>query len=544
MTLRRVLVLLTAFLAVHAAAQEQPVTHSEEFTKAVYFGKSFFDISDFSSAYEQFSRADAIEPDQPAVLYDMALLLAKTGRYSEAQVKVDRYKQLHPAGAERKLVDELQLKLEFQRELQRKRQENQEYTDLFTKGRFVYGRNDLDAALRLFQEAEQRRTNEPAAIYDQGVIYERLGDFAKAAERYRRYLELETDSELKGALDQRIVGLEGELEEMNTKLVCSFCGHRLERGATWCHRCWHGPYSITPSSAQACVAGATATRALYFSADRFFRNETLSCTVGGPAGEALRYSPSRQRAIQDARKAEGWSYNGEVIQGWKGRDGQEIRYLQGAEYLERADAPDTGDILLFSAHRAGSLWLLDREDSLLEGQKYTSRYTFDGNGHVLQQQVEYVNAAACGHVITMTADFQWQGDRLGGATIRGGYDGFTSEGAPRMDWQVTIANAYDDAGRIAKEDLTVPLFTKTYAAKPQGPERDIVNTLYPAMRVKKPMTDLLRTGDLCGVANGRTVANAIDLRPFGYVMPDLAMSLPNGVTRVTVTHVYSAAAAQ
>lgn len=539
MTARRILLIALASIALRLGAQET-AAQSEEFKKAMYFAKSFFEMSQFADAYEYFVRADAIQPDQPTVLYDMALVLAKTGRYSEAQVKVDRYKQLYPAGAERSLVDQLQLKLEFQRELQRKRQENQEYTDLFTKGRFLYGKNDLDAALKLFQEAEQRRASEPAALYDQGLVYEKLGDFARAAERYRRYLELETDSEQKGTLDQHIVNLEGELEEMGTKLVCSFCGHRIERGATWCHRCWHGPYTTAPASAQACVPGSSATRALFFAGDRFFRNETLSCVVGGPIGEALRYSPSRQRSIQDARKAEGWIFNGEIIQGWRGRDGEEIRYAQGAEYLERIDSPATGEILTFSAHKLGTQWALDREETLIDGQKFVSRYTFDGNGHIQQQEVEFQNASGCNHLVSMTADFTWQGDRMTAATIRGGYDGFVTEGSPRTDWQVNVVNAFDDAGRIAKEDLVVATFTKTYAAKPQGPERDVVNTLYPSMRVRKPMTDMIRTGDLCGVSNGRTLSNAIDLRPFMVAMPDLAMALPNGVAHVTVTHVYAA----
>jgi len=51
--------------------------------------------------------------------------------------------------------------------------------------------------------------------------------------------------------------------------------------------------------------------------------------------DALRYTPAKQRAIQDGRKAEGWTYNGDIIKGWRDKQGNEIRYLQGPDYLER-----------------------------------------------------------------------------------------------------------------------------------------------------------------------------------------------------------------
>ncbi len=535
--------ILLSMLAGGALVAQETMTGpggADEFAKAVYFGQSFFGMKDYASAYDQFAKADALRPDQPAVLYNMGLLLAKTGRFSEAQVKVDRYAQLYPAGAERQLVSQLQLTLEFQRELQKTRQVNQEYGDLFTKGRFLYSRNDLDAALKLFQEAEQRRNSEPAAIYNQAVVFEKLGDFTNAAQRYRRYLEVESDAEAKGTVDQHVVALESEIEDMRTKIVCSFCGHRLGGGATWCHRCWHGPYLTTSANwnSRPCVDGATATRSTYFNGDRFNRNETLPCLFSGSMAEALRYSPARQRTIQEARKAEGWSYNGEVIQGWKNKDGGEIRYMQGTEYLEKIDSSSGGEILNFSAHRAGSGLLLDREDWIIDGQKYTSRFTFDADNRIAQQQVEYQNSAACNHFITASADYRWESGKLAGATIKGSYDGYVSEGLPRTEWQVAIVNAFDEDGRVAKEDLTVTSFSKTYMKKPIGPEREHVNAMYPAMRVKRPMTDLLRSGDLCAISGGRYVANFIDLRPFYAISPNLSIVLPNGITRATVTLSY------
>jgi Flp pilus assembly protein TadD len=167
-----------------------PDTGTDEAAKAIFFGKRFFDLKDYASAYEQFAKADSLQPDQPPVLYDMAVVLAKAGRWSEAQRKVDRYLQLYPAGAERPLVAKLQLELEFQRELQKKRQADQDYADLFSRGRFLYAKNDLDGALKLFQQAEQQQPNDPAAVFDEGVVYEKLGDISKATERFHRYAEL------------------------------------------------------------------------------------------------------------------------------------------------------------------------------------------------------------------------------------------------------------------------------------------------------------------------------------------------------------------
>ncbi len=146
-------VLLFAF-AVSAFAQNA----HEEFTKAVFFGRKFFELKEYASAYEQFAKADALEPNQPGVLYNMAVLLAKSGKFSDAQRIVDRYLQLFPNGAEKALIARLQLELDFQRELQKKRQGDQSYAELFTRGKFLYTRNDLPGALKAFQSAEDPAT--------------------------------------------------------------------------------------------------------------------------------------------------------------------------------------------------------------------------------------------------------------------------------------------------------------------------------------------------------------------------------------------------
>ncbi|HEY2092444.1 MAG TPA: tetratricopeptide repeat protein, partial [Thermoanaerobaculia bacterium] len=340
-------------------------TSSDEFMKAFFFGKKFADMKDYPSAVEQFKKADTLQADNPEVLYDLAVVLAKAGRYSEAQTKTDRYMQLFPAGAERPLIQKLQLELEFQAELQKKRQADESYTELFNRGKFLYGKADLDAALKAFQDAEAQRPNDAAAVYNQALIYERQGDLPKAAERYRRYGDVETDTEAKAASSQRLIAVDSDIEDMKTKIVCAFCGLKLPAGAMWCPRCWHGPYAVGSAiwNSRPCLEGATATRATYYADGRFARNDSLPCLFAGTMLEALRYSPARQRAIQNARKAEGWTYDGDVIQ----RLDDKVVFVQGSDYLEKITSPSTGEILNFAAHAAAeNKWELDREDVVIE----------------------------------------------------------------------------------------------------------------------------------------------------------------------------------
>jgi tetratricopeptide (TPR) repeat protein len=520
-------------------AQQQPASPAnDEFSKAVFFGKKFFEMKDYAAAYQQFAKADQLQADHPGVLYDMALLLAKGGRYSEAQAKLDRYNQLYPNGTERALVSKLQLELEFQRELQKNRQADQDYGELFTRGRFLYGKNDLPAALKMFQDAEQKRPNDPAAVFNEAVIYEKLGDFARAAERFHRYEELEPNADQKNVTDQRILSLESELADIKSKIVCAFCGFRLPIGAVWCPHCWHGPY-LTSSpvwNSRPCAEGATATRATYFADDRFAKNDGLPCLFSGTVLDALRYTPARQKSIQEARKAEGWTYNGEIIQGWR----DEIRFVQGADYLEKIVSPTGGEILQFTAHRAAdsNIWLLDREDTIIDGQKYTSRYTFDASNRIVQQQVDYQNAAGCGHVISMTADYAYQNDVLTAVKIKGGYEGYVVEGSPHVDWQAAIAYTYDSASRVVKEDLAMTSFNKMYNVKPYGAQRDELGRIYPTMRVKRPLENVSRSGDLCATAGNLLLGNPIDLRPFYALSPNLAMQIGYGVARASVSFTY------
>ncbi len=515
---------------------------SEEFVKAVYFAKKFAGMKDYPAAYQQFAKADALQPDVPGVLYNMGVLLARTGRYSEAQAKVDRYNQLFPTGAEKPLIAKLQLDLEFEQELQKKRQSDEEYTALFTRGRFLYGKGDLPAALKLFQDAEQQRPTDPVAVFNQGVVYEKLGDLSRAAQRFHRYEELEPDASAKSSADQRVLGIESEMSDMKTKIVCPFCGWRLPIGAIWCPHCWHGPYltSQPPWNSRPCSDGATATRATYYADNRFARNDSLPCLFNGTMLNALRYTPARQRQVQEARKAEGWTYSGDLIQSWHDRQGNEIRYVQGAGYLEKIVSASGGDVLLFAAHKApdSAIWLLDREDAVIDGQKYTSHYTFDALNRIAQQQVVYQNAAACNDVIAMTAVASYTNDLLLGLKIRGGYSGTVVQGVPRVDWETDIVYSYDASARLSKEELVVSSMTKTYADRPYGAERQEVATLYPEMRARKPVDRILAMGDRCGMSGTTILSNPIDLRPFYAFSPNMTLAVPSGVARATVSFTY------
>lgn len=523
----------TAAAATAAAPSSQA---SDEFAKLVFFGKRYAtDIKDYARAYEQFAKADALQPDNPGVLYNMAVLLGKSGRYSEAQSKVDRYNQLFPNGAEKALIKNLQFQLDFQRELQMKRQADQNYIELFTRGRFLYSKNDLDGALKQFQDAERQQPADPAAIFNQAVIYEEKGDFARAAERFHRYADLEADADSKTSTQQRILLLESEIEDMKTKIVCAFCGFRLGLGAAWCPRCWHGPYSTTQPvwSSRTCADGATATRTTTYADGRFARNDTLPCLFPGTLREALAYTPAKQKLIQDARRAEGWTYSGEIIQGFR----DQLRYVQGPEYLEKIVAPQTGETLSFAAHKSGDAWLLDHEETMIDNMKVVSRYTFDAQGHIAQQVATYQNAAGCNHIITVTADYKYNGDVFAGASLHGTYDGVLSEGAPHVDWNATVTETLDANGRVSKEDIALVSMEKKYTQKPYGKLRDELSELYPGWRANRPIENILISGDRCG-PRALNLGNPIDLRPFYAMSPNVAMALGYGVTKAAVTLTY------
>ena len=74
-----VLVALGMFAQEAPAPQPAPAPNvEEEFTRAVFFGKKFADLGEYVSAQEQYAKADALKPDQSAVLYNHAVVLAQT----------------------------------------------------------------------------------------------------------------------------------------------------------------------------------------------------------------------------------------------------------------------------------------------------------------------------------------------------------------------------------------------------------------------------------------------------------------------------------
>jgi Flp pilus assembly protein TadD len=391
------------------------------------FGKvdRLFAAKDYTAAYALLARIERDQPDAPALLYDMALTLAKAGRFTEAQSRLDRYAQLYPDGAEKPLAAKLRVELDFQRELQKKREVEQQYAERFSRGRFLYEKGDLDAALRLFQDAEQQRPNDAAAVYNEAVIFENRGDVAKAEERFHRYADLGGEA------------MEHHVDDLKTKVLCPFCGLRLAAGALWCPRCWH------------------------------------------LAQNAPRYTPARQRQIQQVRTSEGWTYDGELLTG-RG-------LMQGPDYLERAG------VLAYQAHNAGGVWLLDREEMAIDGIVYTVHYTFDASNRVARADVTYVNDAACHHLISMSGE---------GSNVKGGYEGFPAEGVPHVEWQ----------GVLKDGALTVTSFTKEYTQKPAGALREEIASLYPGMRIKQPMKI---AHDFCAAG----LENRIEVRPFYALVP-------------------------
>lgn len=531
--------LAAALLALPMAGQE--ASSSEAFNRAVFFGGKFFSLGEYSSAYEQFAKAEAIYPDHPALIYNLAVVLFKLGRFSEAQVRIDRYTQLYPHGTELPQVTRLQMELEFERELQKTRQAAQSYLELFNRGKFLFGKGDVDGALRVFQEAEQQRPEDPAVVYNQALACEAKGDYARATEKLRRYASLIGEASDKSATDQKIFVLEAEMQDMKTKIACPFCGAKLSEGATWCHHCWHGPY-LTKSpqwNARPCGAGASATRTLSRPDGRIERNEDLPCqTAEGGYVEALRYSPARQQAIRRARTSEGWTYSqARTLEQWTDSDGNKLELHHGPDFLESVVSPATGEVLHYAAHRAGENWLLDREDVVIEGQRYAKTYTFDDKGQITQETVQYRASSACNHLITTTATYAYANGRLETVAFHGEYEGYPIEGLPKTTWDALLTYTYDDKGRVQKEDLVVSSHTKTWALKPQDKHRDELELIHRGMRVKKPL-DILGRGDLCAVGGATPIGNPIDLRPFYTVSPNVAMALPFGVNRVTVAFTY------
>lgn len=508
-----------------------------EVMRATVFAEKYFALGDYASALEQYSRADAILPNHPAVLFNTALILSRVGRLAEAQTKIDSYLQLYPTGAEIGQVQRLRIDLDFERELQQKQQESQSYVELFNRARFTFDKGDVVGARKLFEEAAQQRPDDAAAVFNQAVAFESLGEYAQATERLRRYQALAPATD-KAAVDKRIFALEAEIADREANHVCPFCGAKLAKSAIWCPHCWHGPYDIEAArfTTRACGTGASATRTVLYSNDRVHQNEDLSCTVPESPRELLRFSSARRRAIQQARQDEGWTYDDGRLVSYRARDANVLRLVHG-DSLEKLINLSTGDVLTYSGRKAGDKWLLENEQVLIEGQKFDKTYTYDDAGRIASEIVRYQNGLGCGHLIQTTATYHYEGSQLTSVSLVSGYTGFKLEGQPQVEWKGTMRFAYDEQGRVTSEEFTLDSHTKTWAKRAFRPLREQLNTVYPSVRLRKPV-DIMRPGDVCGVAGTKLIGNQIDLRPFYSIAPDLAIMLPLGTSKIMVKLTY------
>jgi ribosomal protein L40E len=541
-------------LAVGAGAQEEReeisvelsveppipmITVSDEFVGIARFAANYFEIGEHEEAYEHLRKADAMIPNHPAILYNGAVVLVAMGRYAEAAERIQTYLRIHPYGEEAPRVKELYLELEFQRDLQKRQQQSQSYIEEFNRGRFEFEQGRYAKALEIFQQAELLRSDDAAAAFNQALAYEALGDYARATERLRHHLALGGSATDKAEIDRKIFRLEQEIEYVRTSYVCPFCGHRLPLGATWCHRCWHGPYLLESPRLNTlpCGVGASATRTSYFSDGRLAKNETLDCRIDGTFLESVRYSKPRQRAIQQTRKNEGWIYRDDVIHRLEDQGDVLIELIQG-DSLEGLLSRSSGDALFFTGARRGNDdWLLNREERVIDGQLYVKIYEYGPDGGIAREHVTYQNDRACGHINRTSADYVWEAGRLSSVELTGGNDGFVAEGRPKTQWNGAITWSYDDHGRISRETFTLLDHTKRFESRTRGAVGDVMKRLYPGFRPKRDI-DIHTRGDRCGYAGNREIGNEIDLRPFDSITPNLAVQVPFGVVRLTVDYTY------
>jgi hypothetical protein len=168
------------------------------------------------------------------------------------------------------------------------------------------------------------------------------------------------------------------------------------------------------------------------------------------------------------------------------------------------------------------------------------RYVYDDMGRIVRESVRYQAANRCGHLIEVTGDYVYENDRLLRVDLKGGYDGYPTEGAPKARWTGQIAFTYDANGAVQQEELTIQTHEKTYQAKVPGKLFDQLETFYPGFRGKVAQ-NILPKGDVCTRVGTRWVTDLIDLRAFDTWSPNLAVVLPLGVTRAVVSFTYPGA---
>ncbi|MEO8217628.1 MAG: tetratricopeptide repeat protein [Acidobacteriota bacterium] len=516
-----------------------PLTSAQEkeFLRYTTFADRYFSAGDLPSALDQLTNADALVPNDPGILYNLSVVLLKLGRTSDAQEKIDIYNALYPEGAEAALVQAMQVNVDWVRDVQKRQQSNQTYLESFNRGRDQFASASYESALAAFRKAGEQKPDNAAAVYNEAICLEALGKYVDSIEGLKRYSAL-SKADDKAAIDQRIAALSAEVDDEAHGILCPFCGHKLPANATWCPFCWHGPYLNDAKTweARRCDSGSSVTRSTSAGG-----SQSLSCMFKGQnLRDSLRYSRMRQSAIQQARKTEGWTYDGDLLASFKNSQGTELTILRPSEGVMRI-ASSTGDVLDFRGHKDESgMWVLDDADRVIDGQKFRIHYSYAG-GRMSSETVRYQGNNICGHLIETVAEYRYEDGRLSSAELHGGYQGYVAEGSPETSWHGTIAWGYGPDGTLQSEALTVDRFEKTYPAKPSAAARKRVEALYPSMRAKKT-EDLLGRGDACAIVGTQTIGDPIDLRPFDAVSPNLGVLLPAGVTRVNVTIAHQAAA--
>ncbi len=521
-----------------AATLGQSVGPSEEFAAAADFGRRFFEAGNYDAALMWLQKADSILHDQPAVLYDTALMLVKLQRYDDAQRTLDRYVALYPQGSELQAAKSLARELQFGIEVRRRAQADNEYRTLFSRATALYAKNLRREALETFRQAEQLYPDDPAVHYNQAKLYEEGGALEDALREYNRYLQTTPGSAPE--LQAHIIDLEREIADMRTKLVCPVCGTKLQAGARWCHRCWHGPYDVAAPAwnTRACESHTVVTRTTHDVTGKALRSETLDCLYpGGSMREFLRYSPLTQAAIREARVAEGWTLANGALQTRKSASGTDLT-LRQEDALQRVEVNATGEIFPYVSHTtADGIWLLDSETYSTGDRIFTLNRSFDGEGRVLREEVLY-ESSECRHAVSYAAAYTYTEDRVVSAQIAGGYDGSRAEGTPQVRWQVNVSRTFDANARLTAEDLTLTSFQKTFTTKPQGKVSADIRRTYPKLKVTRPM-DIRPIGDICGAGRAGTLAEYIDLRPLMVVSPALAVKLAPGEAKVAVQYAYN-----
>jgi len=538
MNLPRTAILIVLFsLTPYLCAQSPPANVHEEFGTAFDFARRFFEAGNFAAALTFFENADTVSRDQPAVLFNTALVLMKLERHDQAQQRLDRFQQLYPQSQHAERVKMLQREIQFAIEVRKRARHDEDYRLLFNRGRLLNDKGTRHEALEAFKQAEQLNPADPPLLFNMGALYEAEGDVERAVSFYRRYIA--TTPPNRNEIEQKLFDLENEIVEKRTRIMCPFCGEKLPVGARWCHRCWHGPYELDGAlNARACGTETTVTRTATDVAGKVRENETLACLYpGASVRELVQYDSRRQRALWKQREEEGWTRAGGGPVS-RARNGiPEIR-LQQATHLAEVELLPAGEVYRFDAHQTtDGIWLLDAEPFAVADQRFDKRYVYDAEGRVIAEHVTY-ESVQCRHTVAYAAAYTYGDYGIASAVVRGGYEGSKTEGTPAVQWEATISRQFDSVGRLANEQVQVAAHQKTWPVKPPGAIGAQIRKTYPGLKAKRPI-DLRPAGDFCGQWGAERGMEPIDLRALYTLSPALAIRLNPGVFKVVVNYRYA-----